>query len=185
MIPKFRSNKSTNPGNQKTYAGRHVVILGAARQGMATARFLLAAGAHVTLSDMRTAEQLAPVCAELDAFASARGGERCAALRPGRPPAQPARQRRPALSEWRCLACHPDCPRGSRQRHSAEQRRPAHAAPLPRADHRTHRFGGQNHEHDAGGADLASQRLYSACGRGTSARRCSTVSDRSAPAIKS
>ncbi len=49
---------------------RRVVILGAARQGTATARFFLAAGAQVTLSDMRSAAQLAAVAAELEAFAT-------------------------------------------------------------------------------------------------------------------
>jgi UDP-N-acetylmuramoylalanine--D-glutamate ligase len=44
--------------------------LGAARQGTATARFFLAAGAQVTLSDMRPAAQLAAAAAELEAFAT-------------------------------------------------------------------------------------------------------------------
>jgi UDP-N-acetylmuramoylalanine--D-glutamate ligase len=50
--------------------------LGAARQGTATARFFLAAGAQVTLSDMRPAAQLAAVAAELEAFAADGGSNR-------------------------------------------------------------------------------------------------------------
>ena len=60
-------------GRPSPYAGRRVVILGAARQGMASARFLLKAGARVTVSDLRTAEALAPVSAELMAYAVALG----------------------------------------------------------------------------------------------------------------
>ena len=39
--------------------GRQVVVLGLARQGLALARFLVEQGAHVTASDVKTAEQLA------------------------------------------------------------------------------------------------------------------------------
>ncbi|MEJ5198855.1 MAG: UDP-N-acetylmuramoyl-L-alanine--D-glutamate ligase, partial [Anaerolineae bacterium] len=53
------------------YRGRRVVILGAARQGTATARFFLAAGAHVTISDLRPAAELAETAANLQAFAAA------------------------------------------------------------------------------------------------------------------
>ncbi len=38
--------------------GKHVLILGAARQGLALARWLSLHGAHVTLSDMRSADEL-------------------------------------------------------------------------------------------------------------------------------
>lgn len=55
------------------YAGLRVTILGFARQGMATARFLLAQGARVTVSDLRSAEQLAALCADLAHYAGARG----------------------------------------------------------------------------------------------------------------
>lgn len=51
------------------YAGRRVAILGAARQGTALARFLLAHGAEVTLSDLRTEHQLADTCAALRDYA--------------------------------------------------------------------------------------------------------------------
>jgi UDP-N-acetylmuramoylalanine--D-glutamate ligase len=61
----MRRGDSTGP--------RRVVILGAARQGTATARFFLAGGAQVTLSDMRPGAQLAAVAAELEAFAASRG----------------------------------------------------------------------------------------------------------------
>jgi len=40
--------------------GRRVVVLGLARQGVALARFLASRGARVTVSDMKTADQLAP-----------------------------------------------------------------------------------------------------------------------------
>lgn len=39
--------------------GRQVVVLGLARQGLALTRFLVEQGAHVTVSDVKTAEQLA------------------------------------------------------------------------------------------------------------------------------
>jgi len=57
-------------GAQPSYAGLRVVILGMARQGMATARFFLARGARVTVSDLRNAQQLAVACAELAQFAA-------------------------------------------------------------------------------------------------------------------
>ncbi len=53
------------------YTGLRVTILGMARQGTATARFLLAHGAQVTLSDLRSELQLAGACAELAAYADA------------------------------------------------------------------------------------------------------------------
>lgn len=52
------------------YAGRRVVILGLARQGLATARFFLAAGAQVTVSDQRGPEALTVACAELERAAA-------------------------------------------------------------------------------------------------------------------
>ncbi len=57
----------------RRYAGLHVAILGFARQGIATARFLLAQGAQVTLSDLRSADQLAAARAELTRYAEAHG----------------------------------------------------------------------------------------------------------------
>jgi UDP-N-acetylmuramoylalanine--D-glutamate ligase len=42
----------------KNWSGKRVLILGAARQGLALARWLSMHGAHVTLSDMRSAEDL-------------------------------------------------------------------------------------------------------------------------------
>ena len=42
----------------KNWSGKRVLILGAARQGLALARWLSIHGAHVTLSDMRSAEDL-------------------------------------------------------------------------------------------------------------------------------
>lgn len=53
-----------------SYAGLRVVILGMARQGMATARFFLARGARVTVSDLRSAEQLAVACDNLAQYAA-------------------------------------------------------------------------------------------------------------------
>ena len=49
-----------------TYAGKHVVILGLARQGTALARFFLRAGAQVTISDVASADQLSGPLTELD-----------------------------------------------------------------------------------------------------------------------
>lgn len=50
------------------YAGRSIVILGMARQGMALARFLVSEGASVTLSDMANAEALGAVVDEANAL---------------------------------------------------------------------------------------------------------------------
>jgi UDP-N-acetylmuramoylalanine--D-glutamate ligase len=62
-----------------SYVGQRVTILGMARQGMALARFFLSAGARVTMSDQRPAEQLAACQAELERYAA----EHVAGLRPG------------------------------------------------------------------------------------------------------
>jgi UDP-N-acetylmuramoylalanine--D-glutamate ligase len=50
------------------YAGKRVVIVGLARQGSALARFFCAQGAHVTVTDLRPAERLAPERAALAAL---------------------------------------------------------------------------------------------------------------------
>ncbi len=47
------------------YSGKKVVILGLGRQGKALARFFARAGAHVVISDVRSAEALAAEMAEL------------------------------------------------------------------------------------------------------------------------
>src|SRR5215216_3670115 len=48
--------------------GKHVLILGAARQGLALARWLSIHGAQVTLSDMRSADELRVVRESLAEF---------------------------------------------------------------------------------------------------------------------
>jgi UDP-N-acetylmuramoylalanine--D-glutamate ligase len=50
------------------YANLRTVILGLARQGMAAARFFLAQGARVTVSDLRSEEQLAAARASLERY---------------------------------------------------------------------------------------------------------------------
>lgn len=62
----------------RRYAGLRTAILGMARQGTALARFLLAQGAQVTLSDLRDAQQLAATCAALRSYAA---GQRAPAPR--------------------------------------------------------------------------------------------------------
>ena len=47
------------------YRGKSVVILGLARQGVALARYLAEAGAHVTVSDRQTQDKLAASLAAL------------------------------------------------------------------------------------------------------------------------
>ena len=49
-----------------TYAGKHVVILGLARQGTALARFFVRAGSQATISDLASADQLSGPLTELD-----------------------------------------------------------------------------------------------------------------------
>lgn len=53
-----------------TYAGLRATILGMARQGAALARFLLAQGAQVILSDLRAADALAATCVDLTHYAA-------------------------------------------------------------------------------------------------------------------
>lgn len=52
----------------KDWTGKRVLILGAARQGLALARWLSVHGAHVTLSDMRGEQELRPAKASLAEF---------------------------------------------------------------------------------------------------------------------
>lgn len=66
---KMRHEDTVN-GSRGPYAGLRATVLGAARQGLAVSRFLLAQGARVTLSDQRPAEQLASAIAGLKAFAA-------------------------------------------------------------------------------------------------------------------
>ena len=49
--------------------GKRVMVLGLARQGIALARFLAEQGAHVTVSDVKTAEQLAEAIKGLEGLA--------------------------------------------------------------------------------------------------------------------
>ncbi len=58
--------------NGNGYTGMRATVLGMARQGLAVARFLLAHGARVTLSDQRTAEQLAAAVDALRQWAADR-----------------------------------------------------------------------------------------------------------------
>lgn len=51
-------DSTTIAGRTSHYAGLRVVILGIARQGMALARFMVGQGAHVTLSDMASADKI-------------------------------------------------------------------------------------------------------------------------------
>jgi UDP-N-acetylmuramoylalanine--D-glutamate ligase len=50
-------------------ANKQIVVLGLARQGIALARYLAEQGAQVTVSDVKTAEQLAEAIKSLDGFA--------------------------------------------------------------------------------------------------------------------
>ncbi len=59
---------------ERTYGGRTVLVVGAARSGTAAAEFLLRAGARVVLSDLRRDEELIRSLARLQAIA-ARSGE--------------------------------------------------------------------------------------------------------------
>lgn len=55
------------------YRGLRATVLGMARQGLAVARFLLHAGARVTLSDQRTSEQLATAVNAVRQWAAGQG----------------------------------------------------------------------------------------------------------------
>ncbi|HSN73741.1 MAG TPA: UDP-N-acetylmuramoyl-L-alanine--D-glutamate ligase, partial [Anaerolineae bacterium] len=48
-----------------SFAGKRIVILGLARQGIALARFFLREGAQVTISDVAPADQLSAPLTEL------------------------------------------------------------------------------------------------------------------------
>jgi UDP-N-acetylmuramoylalanine--D-glutamate ligase len=63
-----------------SYLGLRIVILGLARQGSATARFFLKHGAHVTVSDLRTAGQLAATCTDLQNYAEKHASAGASAL---------------------------------------------------------------------------------------------------------
>ncbi len=65
---------AADPRSAERSPGR-VLVLGMARQGLATTRFFLAQGAQVTISDQRTAEQLAAVRAELATWAATQRAE--------------------------------------------------------------------------------------------------------------
>jgi len=64
-------NHALSSSSAPRYAGLRVTILGMARQGLAIARFFIEAGAQVTLSDLRTAEQLVTARVGLERFADA------------------------------------------------------------------------------------------------------------------
>jgi UDP-N-acetylmuramoylalanine--D-glutamate ligase len=64
-------NHALSSSSAPRYAGLRVTILGMARQGLAIARFFIEAGAQVTLSDLRTAEQLVTARVSLERFADA------------------------------------------------------------------------------------------------------------------
>ena len=62
------------PGKpEPDYSGKRVLVVGAARSGIASAEFLLARGAHVVLTDVKTEEELAQPLAALRDFARASG----------------------------------------------------------------------------------------------------------------
>jgi UDP-N-acetylmuramoylalanine--D-glutamate ligase len=50
--------RSQSRESEKTYAGQTVLVVGAARSGLASAEFLLARGAHVVLTDLKNEEAL-------------------------------------------------------------------------------------------------------------------------------
>ena len=77
LVPKNGRSSSGQPAGQYPRPNTHsrVVILGMARQGLATARFFLKHGARVTISDLRTAGQLAVARAELEQYAAAHAPE--------------------------------------------------------------------------------------------------------------
>jgi UDP-N-acetylmuramoylalanine--D-glutamate ligase len=58
------------------YSGMRVTVLGMARQGMAATRFFLAAGAAVTVSDIRTESELMTARMELERYAGNLGSGR-------------------------------------------------------------------------------------------------------------
>jgi UDP-N-acetylmuramoylalanine--D-glutamate ligase len=67
------SNGNSPIQGQRSYWGLRVTVLGMARQGMAAARFFLAAGANVTVSDLRLADQLTAARQELERYADELG----------------------------------------------------------------------------------------------------------------
>ncbi|MCX6031642.1 MAG: UDP-N-acetylmuramoyl-L-alanine--D-glutamate ligase [Chloroflexi bacterium] len=75
------ANPQSAIANLQSYFGLRVVILGMARQGLATARFFLKHGVQVTISDLQTTEQLAASCADLAEYAAAHAPGGAAALR--------------------------------------------------------------------------------------------------------
>jgi UDP-N-acetylmuramoylalanine--D-glutamate ligase len=72
MISAIATRSTSNGGlplyRQPDYTGLHVTILGLARQGLAATRFFLMAGANVTVSDLRPADQLLTARRELERY---------------------------------------------------------------------------------------------------------------------
>ena len=68
IVAKSASSSGLPVQGQPGYAGLRVTILGMARQGMAATRFFLAAGAIVTVSDLRSSEELLTPRQELERY---------------------------------------------------------------------------------------------------------------------
>ena len=134
------------------------------------ARFLLQNGARVTLSDQRSADQLAT---ERTPSPSLPSSSAC-----------PNRSSSWAITRLSLLdstdllllsgGVSPGIPfvqEARRRGIAADQRRRADAAPLPGARHRHHRVCRQDHDHDADRADARSGRLSGPCRRQHRRRR--------------
>ena len=72
---------------RRDYVGLKVTILGMARQGLALGRFFIAAGARVTFSDRRSAEELAEARREMLQYAAQQGQPAPDFVFGGHPPA--------------------------------------------------------------------------------------------------
>ena len=122
--------------------GKRIVVVGAARSGMAAATLLARRGARVTLADLK------PELPEASALAAqgvdlALGPHDPTTVRVGRPDrAQPGR------------AAAPAGPDAGPPREGADHRRDrAGVPPAARPDHRDHRHEGEVHDDDAGRPD--------------------------------
>ena len=127
------------------WANRQVTILGFARQGMALARYLVARGAQVTLSDMKPAQTLT---AELSAMADL--------------PIHYVLGEHPSSlldhCDVLCLSGGVPIDLADRSGSAAPQRSPQQRLTdlfrcVPCADHRHHRLGRQDDHDNAGGRD--------------------------------
>ena len=150
-------------------AGQRVVVVGAARSGIAAAELLARRGALVTITDIKPAIDQAP--------ALARAGHRA---RAGRPRGRDVHGRGPDRGQPRREARSAGVRRGARRRRAGDRRAGAGVALAEGPGHRDHRHEGQVHDDDADGTDAREVGVHGA-GRRQHRRAAVAQVDESTP----